>query len=121
MDQVVGIRPFVPAKEFATSVAFYQALGFSATYQDSKIAVLDLGGFCFILQNFYVAELAANCMVQLAVRDVAAFWGSLPLAKVTARFNVKQPIPPSVQPWGLTVGYIFDPCGVLWHVAGMPA
>jgi hypothetical protein len=33
------------------------------------------------------------------------------------RFGVQAPKAPVMQPWGLRVAYVFDPCGVLWHVA----
>ncbi len=26
----------------------------------------------------------------------------------------------ALQPWGLKVGFVFDPSGVLWHVAEAP-
>jgi hypothetical protein len=33
------------------------------------------------------------------------------------RFGVKAPAPPRAEPWGLTIAYVFDPSGVLWHFA----
>ena len=33
------------------------------------------------------------------------------------RFSVAQPKPPEVQPRGLRIAYVVDPCGVLWHFA----
>jgi hypothetical protein len=120
MDDVLGLRPFVPAKEFETSVAFYEALGFAVTHKDSGVALLKLGQFTFILQNYYVEAFAENCMVQLLVRDARAWWAAREPATVAARFAVKAPIPPTLQHWGLVVGFIFDPSGVLWHVAEAP-
>ena len=120
MDDIVALRPFVPAKNFAVSHAFYEALGFSTLHRDDSVAILQLGGISFILQNFYVEAFAANFMMQLMVRDVDAFWASLDLPARLAGFDVKTPIPPTMQPWGLRVGYIFDPTSVLWHVTGQP-
>lgn len=120
MVEVLGIRPFVPAKDHGLSVRFYESLGFAVTYRDSSIALLALGGFSFILQNFFDAASAANCMVQLLVPDVDAAWTALTRTDLVAAFGVKAPIPPSVQHWGLKVGFLFDPAGVLWHVAEPP-
>ena len=121
MDGILGIRPFVPAKDFAVSMTFYEALGFRLTYRDSHIAIATLGGFSFILQNFYVEEFAKNCMLQMLVEDAHAWWAAHDPAAVAAGFTVKPPIPPTLQHWGLVVGFIFDPSGVLWHIAERPA
>ncbi len=121
MDHVLGLRPFVPAKDFATSLKFYRALGFSLLHQDATIAILTCGSAGLILQNHYEQAHAENCMVQLSVRDVDGWWTSLGIAALPNRFPVRQPIFPAMQSWGLKVGFLFDPAGVLWHVTEQPA
>jgi hypothetical protein len=76
MEQEIALRPFVPAKDFELSKRFYQALGFRLTMQDRDIAMLKLGSFSFILQDFYRKELAENFMLQLMVRNVDSWWRS---------------------------------------------
>ena len=120
MDSVLALRPFVPAKDFDLSKRFYQALGFALTRDEDAIAMLKLGSFSFILQRFYAKEFAENCMVQLLVRDVDAWWGQAAPAEAAARFSAKAPRAPAVQSWGMKVGFVFDPSGVLWHVAEVP-
>jgi hypothetical protein len=121
IDQVLALRPFVPARDFARSRLFYERLGFTATHADKDIVMLKQGSFSFILQNFYVQELADNFTVQLLVRDGDAWWQMhIDAPKLIAEFAVKAPSPPSMQSWGMKVGYIFDPSGVLWHVAEAP-
>jgi hypothetical protein len=120
MDQILGLRPFVPAKDFALSKRFYQALGFVPTVEDEKVTILKLGSFSFILQKFHVAESADSCMVQLLVRDVDAWWRRVDGAKLVGDFGVDPPRAPTLQSWGLKVGFISDPSGVLWHVAEVP-
>ena len=120
MDQVLALRPFVPAKDFGLSKRFYQALGFALTHEDDGIAILKLGSFSFILQKFYTKEFAENCMVQLLVRDAESWWKQLDVAGLVEQFGVKPPTAPAMQSWGLKVGFIFDPSGVLWHVAEVP-
>ena len=42
MEQVLGLRPFVPARDFSLSKHFYEAVGFAATFEDKQIAILRL-------------------------------------------------------------------------------
>jgi len=117
MDQVLALRPFVPAKDFSLSKRFYQALGFRITMQDQTIAMLKCGGFSFILQNYYVKEFAENCVLQMMVRDADAWWEQNDPASLVPEFGIQPPRPPALQSWGMKVGFIFDPSGVLWHIA----
>lgn len=109
-------RAFVPAKDFAVSKAFYEALGFPKLL-DSDVAIFAVGEGAFILQEFYREEHAGNFVMQLMVDDLDAWWLHIELLDLPARFDVKPPIAPAVQPWGLRVAYLFDPAGVLWHIA----
>ena len=120
MSEVLAIRPFVPAKDFEVSRRYYEAIGFHVTHSDEHVTLLKSGAFSFILQNFYQKELAENFMLQMLVRDVDAWWQSIDPAAKGAPFNVREPKAPAVQPWGLKVGFLFDPTGVLWHVAEVP-
>lgn len=120
MDQVLSLRPFVPARDFALSKRFYGALGFRLTHEDRQVALFKTGSFSFILQDFYNKELAENLMVQLMVRDADAWWRNTDPAALAEEFSVKPPRAPAVQAWGLKVGFLFDPSGVLWHVAEAP-
>ena len=120
MDQVLSLRPFVPCRDFAEAKRFYQAVGFRLSHDGADVAMLKLGGCSFILQDFHNAELAGNMMVQLMVRDADAWWRELDAAALVEEFGVKPPRAPAVQPWGLKVGFLFDPSGVLWHVAEAP-
>ena len=116
MGQVLGLRPFVPAKDFESSKRFYRSLGFTPSYEDDRISILEFDGFNFILQNFYVKEFADNCMVQLLVKDVDAWWRRVDSAKLVEEFAAKPPRAPAMQSWGMKVGFLFDPAGVLWHI-----
>jgi hypothetical protein len=121
LDQLLAIRPFVPAQDFAKSRAFYEKLGFRCTFADKDVCMMKLGGCSFILQNFYVKELADNFMLQLLVRDVEPWWTDhVDADALVAEFAVRPPIPPALQPWGMIVGFLIDPSGVLLHVAEAP-
>lgn len=115
------LRPFVPARNFEASGRFYAVLGFSVTRLGEKIALVEIdgerGAASFLLQDFYVKELAENLMMQLLVRDLDAWWRHIEALDLDGRFGVGAPRPPQEQPWGQRVAYLWDPAGVLWHVA----
>ena len=73
------VRPFLPAKDFAQSRAFYEAIGFILVYADADLAIYDYEGAGILLQNYYVEDWAGNSMLQLFVRSVCVLW--LPLKK----------------------------------------
>jgi len=109
------IRPFVPARDFARSIEFYKALGFGLEYEDASVAIFDFEGAGFLLQNYYVREFAENCMIQLFVNDLDAWWTRT--EGLAEKFDVRAPVAPEMKDWGIRVGFLFDPTGVLWHVA----
>ncbi|HEY6553033.1 MAG TPA: VOC family protein [Vicinamibacteria bacterium] len=109
-------RPFLPTRDFDLSKQFYEALGFVKSL-DGEVAIFKVGSSSFILQRYYQKEWAANCMMQLMVDDVDAWWARITQLELPTRFGVRPPKPPAVQPWGLRVLYLTDPSGVLWHIA----
>ena len=109
-------RPFMPAKDFTLSKAFYEALGFKKLL-DSEVAIFSCGGTGgFVLQNAYVEDWAGNFMMQLMVDDLDAWWAHIDSLDLAKHFGVQPPKAPKMQPWGLRVAYVYDPTGVLWHV-----
>jgi uncharacterized glyoxalase superfamily protein PhnB len=109
-------RPFQPTQAFDRSKGFYEALGFEKVL-DSEVAIFNAGSGGFILQRGYQKDWAENCMMQLMVDDLDAWWAHLQALDLPARFGVQAPKAPAMQPWGLRVAYVFDPSGILWHVA----
>jgi hypothetical protein len=109
-------RPFLPAQDFEVSKRFYEALGFEKLL-DSEVAIFSAGSGGFILQRYYQKEWAGNFMMQLMVDDLDGWWSHIRALDLPGKFGVPAPRPPEMQPWGLRVAYLTDPCGVLWHVA----
>jgi hypothetical protein len=109
-------RAFIPAKDFDLSKAFYETLGFKKLL-DGDVAIFGVGASAFILQRYYNKEWAENCMMQLMVDNLDEWWEHIKAQDLPKVFGVHQPKDPAVQPWGLRVGYVYDPSGVLWHVA----
>jgi len=108
-------RPFMPCKDFELSKRFYEALGFEKVL-DGEVAIFNAGSGGFILQRYYQKDWAENFMMQLMVDDLEAWWGHVNALDLVGQFGVQPPKAPALQPWGLRVSYLYDPCGVLWHV-----
>ena len=111
---VVEVKAFVPAKNFALSMEFYEALGFTRASVFEDIAYFHCGELSFLLQDFFVKEHAANYQMHLLVENVDA-WHEKAKA-VAERFNVRVGEPEN-QPWAMRDFTLFDPSGVLWRIA----
>ena len=112
-------RPFLPARDFAASRTFYRTIGFEMLL-DADVAIFAVGQTSFILQNYYQKEWAENCMMQLMVDELDGWWAHVERLDLPAAFGIPPPRPPALQPWGLRVAYLTDPCGVLWHITQTP-
>jgi hypothetical protein len=112
-----AFRPFLPAKEFEKSLRFYEAIGFHAYRLGDTLAEMSLGTHAFLLQGYYVKEWADNTVMHVLVNDVQAWWQHIDSLNLAGQFGISRPAPPRVEPWGLTVAYVTDPAGVLWHFA----
>jgi hypothetical protein len=51
------------------------------------------------------------------VDELDVWWQHLQSLDLPDRFDVAARKAPVMQPWGLRVAYVYDPSGVLWHVA----
>ena len=111
---VVEVKAFVPAKNFALSMEFYEALGFTRASVFEDIAYFHCGESSFLLQDFFVQEHTANYQMHLLVENVDA-WHEKAKA-VAERFNVKVGEPEN-RPWAMRDFTLFDSSGVLWRIA----
>jgi catechol 2,3-dioxygenase-like lactoylglutathione lyase family enzyme len=113
---VNDVRPFVPAEDFATSRAFYTALGWHTVWTDEVgLALVELGGHQLMLQNYYVREWAENSMLVVEVADAQAWYEHIAAAIGSGEFGGARVEPPARQDYGATVTFVWDPCGVLLH------
>lgn len=111
------IRAFLPTKDFDASRRFYELLGFEKVL-DGEVAIFNAGSGGFLLQRRFDQGWAENCMMQLMVDDLDAWWAHVEGLDLPSKFDlVWPPRPPAVQPWGLRTVFLADPAGVLWHVA----
>jgi catechol 2,3-dioxygenase-like lactoylglutathione lyase family enzyme len=118
---VKALRPFVPAKNFDISKRFYSDLGFEVDPLGDGLAEIHLGRHSFLLQDYYVEQWAGNFMMHMLVDDLNAWWDHIAALDLPSRYGVDSPRAPKMEDWGLTVAYVFDPSGVLWHIAELPA
>src|SRR5437868_13629585 len=98
-----SFRPFLPAKNFESSKSFYEALGFRKLL-DADVAIFGMGNSAFILQRYYKKEWAENCMMQMMVDNLDAWWEHIEALDLPKIFGVQPPKAPAMQPWGLRVG-----------------
>jgi uncharacterized glyoxalase superfamily protein PhnB len=56
-------------------------------------------------------------MMHVLVEDVQDWWTHIASLNLVSKFGVGAPSAPRPEPWGLTVAYVWDPSGVLWHFA----
>jgi hypothetical protein len=121
MVDVVALRPFVPTSDLETSLRFFGDLGFTTSRINDGLATVQLGPFSFLLQKFEAKGFAANFMMQVMVNDLDGWWKRIEALDLAKMYAVKPPTAPAHQPWGLTVAYVVDPAGVLWHFVQKPS
>jgi uncharacterized glyoxalase superfamily protein PhnB len=119
-SKVIDLKAFVPAKDLDLSKRFYLDLGFHEVWGDEGACELELDGFRFILQKFFVKEHAENFMMTILVEDADQWWQHIENLRLKDKYGLYMAKPPELQPWGLRVLYLTDPTGVLWHIADRP-
>ncbi|MCX8212357.1 MAG: hypothetical protein ACI974_001585 [Paraglaciecola sp.] len=111
------LRPFVAAKDFAVSRAFYSDLGATERWASNDMVLLELGDSLFYLQDAYVKAWAENTMLFLMVPDLDLCWQELQALDLVNRYPGVRWKKPTDYPWGLREIHLIDPAGVLWHFA----
>jgi len=115
--KISDLKPFVPARDFELSKAFYEALGWAVRWSDDTLALMEQGDRRFYLQRYYVKEWAENSMLHLTVEDAAACHRQIGELLRSGRFPGVRVAPPKQEPYGALVTYVWDPAGVLLHLA----
>ncbi len=111
------IRPFIPARDFALSKRFYAALGWATQDVGPGLALVTLGDAQhFYLQDYWIKDVAENCMLHLTVEDAQAWHAHGAAALRGGAFAGARVQSPARQPYGATVVFVHDPSGVLLHL-----
>src|SRR5450755_2994590 len=121
----VEIKAFVPARDFELSKRFYAAAGFTMAFSSEELAYFHYGDCSFLLQNFFVKELAENFVMHLLaenfvmhllVENVDHWHEHITAQNLLERFGVKVGMPED-RPWAMRDFTFLDPSGVLWRIA----
>lgn len=107
--------PNLPARDFATTAAFYATLGFAEDFRDDGWMILSRGDLT--LEFFPYPDLdpyqsSFSCCLRLD--DLPAMMAQVRSADVpNARVGIPRFHPPQVEDSGLTIAYLIDPDGTL--------
>ncbi len=111
------LRTFIPSQDFALSKDFYSALGCDLEWSDDNLALFNLAGSRFYLQRYYIKEWAENSMLHISVQDAVGCHADITELIESGRFPSARVAPPKHEPYGALVTYVWDPAGVLLHLA----
>lgn len=112
---LVEIKAFVPAKDFATSLSFYQDLGFEIKYNSGAIAYLAYGDSSFLLQNCDVEEHTNHFMMHLLIKDADAWYAHIVDNKIPEKYGSRLTTIVQ-QAYRMRDFTLTDPSGVLWVI-----
>lgn len=115
--QATELRTFLPAQDFDLAKQFYTALGARIDWCDEHLALLSLAGSSFYLQKHYAKDWAENCMLHLAVQDAQGCFAQITALLASGRFPNARVATPRQEAHGALVTYVWDPSGVLLHLA----
>jgi predicted lactoylglutathione lyase len=111
------LKTFVGSKDFSTSRDFYVAIGWTLNWEQGDLAELQLDHCKFFLQRYYQKAWCNNSMLHLTVNDAHA-WHQLVTDVLAQRsFGAARTTAPKLEQYGALVTHVWDPSGVLWHLA----
>lgn len=110
-----SIRTFIGAKDFNTSRAFYNRLGFTETVIDPKMSYFSIAqDIGFYLQDYYLKGWIENSMIFLEIENLESTLEDLRKKNLTATFKTVKLSGIKEEEWGSEF-FLHDPAGVLWH------
>ncbi len=115
--QASDLRTFIPSQDFVLSKDFYSALGCELEWSDENLALFNLAGSRFYVQRYYVKDWAENCMLHISVQDAGQCFSDISGLIDSGRFPLARVTAPKQEPYGALVTYVWDPSGVLLHLA----
>ncbi len=111
------LKTFVGAKDFETSRNFYSALGFKLNFDAGDLAELELNGCKFYLQDYYRKTWCNNMMLHMTVSDATAWFEHVKAVLNRRKYGAARVKEPQEEDYGALVTHVWDPSGVLWHLA----
>jgi hypothetical protein len=112
--EINSLRPFIGAKDFNISRAFYSDLGFAETVISHDLSLFSVDQFNFYLQKYYLKDWIENTMLFLEVKDVELTYKQLAALELDKKYEGVKLIPIRKESWGQEC-FMLDPAGVLLH------
>ena len=111
------LRPFIPARDFELSRRFYAALGWDTRDVGPKLALVTIGdGQHFYIQDDYLKAVAENTQLHVTIENAADWHAHVAAVLQAGQFTSARVQSPARQPYGASVVFVHDPCGVLLHL-----
>lgn len=111
------LRPFIPARDFSACKRFYSELGWKTKDVGEGLALVQLGDRQhFYIQDYYVKEIAENCMLHLTVENAQDWYRHVSAILQRDTSSGARVQAPKLQPYGAMVTFVHDPSGVLLHL-----
>ncbi|ESQ94524.1 VOC family protein [Asticcacaulis benevestitus] len=121
MPTIKDQRPFIATKNFRRSIDFYTRLGWTSSYQDADLALMELGASHFFLQNAFVEAWAHNTMLHLVVDSAQEWFETASRVKMEGGFNEVTVHAPRREAYGAWATHVLDPAGILLFFAQFDA
>ena len=113
-QNIISIRLFIGAKDFAVSRKFYSDLGFKESVLSHNMSYFSKQGMGFYLQDAYVKDWIDNTMVFLEVENVDRYYDEVLALDLPGKYEGVRLIPMRYESWGKEF-FLHDPSGILWH------
>ncbi len=120
--KAIELKVHLPSKSFEVSKQFYQDIGFTLCWSNGDLALLHYGPHGqpvhvgFLLQDYYVKDLAENLQMHLLVKDVDAWWAHMQARQISEKYGVAMGKPED-RAWKMRDFTLVDPSGVRWRVS----
>ncbi|TVZ52230.1 glyoxalase [Dokdonia sp. Hel_I_53] len=116
MNLTVGsIRPFIGARDYKTSRAFYNTIGFEEKVISRDMSIFKLKNCSFYLQDAYVKDWIDNSMIFLEVIELDEYLAKLKVLDLPSLFKGVRISEIVKKDWGREF-FLHDPSGILWHI-----
>jgi len=112
--EIKSLRPFIGAKNFNISRAFYSDLGFEEVIISSVLSLYKTDKLSFYLQDYYQKDWIENTMFFLEVKDADTTFQNLQASALDKKYEGVKLIPIRKESWGEEC-FLLDPSGVLIH------
>ena len=115
-QQFKSIRPFIGARDYEESRAFYKTLGFSEVILSDMMSFFKVNEkLGFYLQKAFIKDWIENSMLFLEVENLEKYLTELKSKNLTVKFSNVRISEIVDNDWGKEF-FLHDPSGILWHI-----